>query len=966
MLACRLFVLLCLLWLGCRAPRSPFDSAAATEMEAASWAEAQLRTLTLEQKIGQLFAVRARGLFQSVDDPEYRELVRLVEHLEVGGVVFFQGDPYAQAMLANDLQRRSRIPLLIAQDTEWGVAMRVARTTSFPRAMAIGATGNPQYAYAVGYVTAREARALGVHQLYAPVADVNNNPLNPIINVRAFGEDPYLVATMVQAFVRGVGRAGAIATVKHFPGHGDTAIDSHSELPVLPFDRNRLDTLELVPFRAALAAGVPSVMTGHLALPRLEPIPHLPASLSRRITHDLLRGELGFDGLVVTDALEMRGVTQYFGVGEAAVRALEAGADVLLLSEDVEAARAAIVQAVQSGRLSEARIDVSARRILQLKERLNLHRDRLVDLEVIPQVVGIAAHQAISQTIARASLTLLRNEGSVLPLSDAPLTPYRLLVASLSDSDDPATGRFFVQAIREAAPDALVSARLLDVRSHADDYQSVLQAAAQHDFVVVPAYVFVRSGSGRIRLPEAHRVFLDALIAQGKPVVLIAFGNPYIIMDLKRQPAAYVVAYSGNESTQRAVVQALFGQAGFSGKLPITIPGYFRRGEGMVLPQVAPRRAYPEEVGMRTEGLYRIDSLLEAAIRQKAFPGAAVAIGRGEAIVWLKGYGHYTYSSDQRVTPESVFDLASLTKVVVTTTAAMQLYEAGKLDLEAPVARYLPEFAQNGKDQVTIRQLLSHTSGLAPYRPFHRMGLTTAEAVRQAILADTLVYAPGTEARYSDLGMIVLGWVIERITGQPLDAYAQAHIFQPLGMRHTRFRPVGWSDSTVVPTEVDTIFRHRLLQGEVHDETAWILGGVAGHAGVFSTAADLARFAYMLVNEGRIGGRQFLKPETIRLFTTPVDPPRAGTRALGWDTKSPQGYTSAGRFFSLRSFGHTGFTGTSLWIDPEQQLFVILLTNRVYPTRENQKHLAIRAALADLAWQAIIGPPQLNLEALLP
>jgi len=968
----RLFVLLCLLGLGCRSPQSlgrlaqPSAATTAAVSERASWVEAQLRTLTLEQKIGQLFAIRARGIFQSADDPGYRELVRLIEQFEVGGVVFFQGDPYTQAILANDLQRRSRLPLLVAQDTEWGVAMRVSRTTNFPRAMAIGATGNPAYAYAVGYITAREARALGVHQLYAPVADVNNNPFNPIINVRAFGEDPHLVATMVQAFVRGVGRAGAIATVKHFPGHGDTAIDSHSDLPLLPFDRTRLDTLELVPFRAAIAAGVPSVMTGHLALPSLEPTPHLPASLSRRITHDLLRIELGFDGLVVTDALEMQGVTKYFGVGEAAVRALEAGADVLLLSEDVEAARAAILQAIATGRLTEARIDASVSRILQLKARLNLHRERLVDLKAIPQVVSIAPHLAVSQAIARASLTLLRNEGSVLPLPDVPLIPRRLLVVSLSDSDDPATGRFFVQAIREVAPDYPVSTRLLDVRSHTDDYRSVLQTATQHDLVIVAAYVFVRSGSGRIRLPEAHRAFLDSLIAQGKPVVLIAFGNPYVIMDLKSQPAAYVVAYSGGESTQRAASQALFGQAEFSGKLPITIPGYFRRGDGLELPQVVPRRAYPEEVGMRSEQLYRVDSLLEAAIRQQAFPGAAVAIGRGQAIVWLKGYGHYTYHADQRITPQSIFDLASLTKVVVTTTAAMQLYEAGKLDLDAPVVRYLPEFGQNGKERVTIRQLLSHTAGLAPFHPFHRMGITSAEAVRQAILSDTLIYEPGTQSRYSDLGMIVLGWVIERITGQPLDQYAKEHIFRPLGMRNTDFRPVGRPDTTVVPTEIDTVFRHRLIQGEVHDETAWILGGVAGHAGLFSTAADLARFAYMMINEGRIGGRQFLKPETIRLFTTPVDPQHAGTRALGWDTKSPQGYSSAGRFFSLKSFGHTGFTGTSLWIDPEQQLFVILLTNRVYPTRDNQKHLAVRPALADLVWQAIIGPPQLNLEALLP
>lgn len=931
-----------------------------------AWTETQLRRLTLEQQIGQLFAVRARGVFQSVDDPDYRTLVRLIEQFQVGGVIFFQGDPYGQAVLANELQRRSQLPLLIAQDTEWGVAMRVSRTTSFPRAMAIGATGNPDYAYAVGYVTALEARALGVHQLYAPVADVNNNPFNPIINVRAFGEHPQQVATMVRAFVRGVQAAGAIATAKHFPGHGDTSVDSHSDLPVLAFDRQRLDTLELVPFRAAIRAGVHSIMTGHLALPHLDATSPMPASLSRRITHDLLREELGFDGLVVTDALEMQGVTKHFGVGEAAVRALEAGADMLLLSEDVEAARAAILEAIAQGRLSRERLEVSVRRILLTKERLGLHRNRMVDLNALPYVVGITPHQALSQNIARASLTLLRNEGDLLPLPDVPEAPRRLQVIILSDSDDPSAGRFFVQTLREVASAERIAARLLDVRSHPDDYRVALEAAAQADAVLVPAYLIVRSGTGRIRLPERQRTFLNALIARARPVALIAFGNPYLIMDLERPPAVYLAAYGSNESTQRAVVQALFGQAPFTGRLPITIPGHFQRGAGLQREQVAPRLAYPEEVGMSTQQLYRVDSLLEAAIADRAFPGAAVAIGRGPAIVWLKGYGHFTYTSDQRVTPESVFDLASLTKVVVTTTAAMQLYEAGQLDLDAPVSHYLPEFGQHGKARVTIRQLLAHTAGLAPFHPFHQMGLTTAEAVRQAILSDSLVYEPGTQSRYSDLGMIVMGWVIERITGQSLDQYAETHIFRPLGMRHTGFRPVGRPDTSVVPTEIDTVFRHRLIQGEVHDETAWILGGVAGHAGLFSTASDLARFAYMLVNAGRIGRHPFLKSETIRRFTTPVDPARAGTRALGWDTRSPQGYSSAGRLFGPRSFGHTGFTGTSIWIDPDQQLFVILLTNRVYPSRDNQKHLAVRAQLADLAYQAIMGPPTLNLKALLP
>ncbi|ARA91758.1 beta-N-acetylglucosaminidase [Rhodothermaceae bacterium RA] len=919
-----------------------------------AWTARTLETMTLEQKVSQLFATRAYGYYTSQDDPAYRKLVDLVERFEIGGVIFFQGDPVAQALMANDLQRRARVPLLISQDMEWGPGMRVERTTTFPRTMATGATRNPDFAYTVGYVTAREARALGTHHVYAPVADVNNNPLNPIINVRSFGEDPYLVADMVTAFVRGMQDGGVMATVKHFPGHGDTDVDSHLDLPVIPYDRTRLDSLELVPFRAAIRGGVMSVMTAHLAFPRLEEDPNVPGTLSPRITTDLLRRDLGFRGLVVTDGLEMQGVTKHFGVGEAAVRALEAGADVLLLSTDEYAARAAVLKAIRTGRLSEARIDRSVHRILRAKEWAGLPQQRAVDLYAIGRHVHTPYHQALAEIIARASLTLLRNEGDLLPLLNAP----RLFSVTLSDSDDPSTGQAFLRQLRAHGTMRSLQTRLLDRRSDEDDVEAILTDVARSnaDVVIVPTYLYVRDSSGRIGLSDEHRRFLDRLIALGKPVVVISFGNPYMVIGLERQPAVYLAAYGASEASQKAAAQALFGQARIDGRLPITIPGVHAFGEGLTIEQATLRRGFPEEVGLRSHALLRIDSLLRAAIDERAFPGAAVAVGRAGVLAKLDGYGYLTYDSETPVTPRTLFDLASLTKVVATTTAAMKLYEEGRLDLDAPVVRYLPAFGANGKDRITIRQLLTHTSGLVPFRPFHTLGLTTRDAVIQAILNETPVYEPGTDMRYSDLGMITLALVIERITGQDFATYVREAVFEPLGMTHTGFRPVGQTDASVVPTEYDNGFRKRLIQGEVHDETAWILGGTAGHAGLFSTAEDLARFAHMLVNEGRVNGQAFLQPETIRLFTTPVAP-GMHTRALGWDTRSPEGYSSAGQYFGPRSFGHTGFTGTSLWIDPDQQLYVILLTNRVYPTRENRAHIAIRPQVADFAYEAIAGPP---------
>ena len=936
-------------------PEAPPTSSPLPDVGA--WVEATLAEMTLEEKVSQLFSSYAYAYFKSADSPAYRRLVDLVERFGVGGVIFFQGEPTEQAVLANDLQSRARWPLLVSQDMEWGAGMRIERATTLPRTMAFGAARDAELAYAAGYLTAQEARAVGVHQIFAPVADVNNNPQNPIINVRAYGERPALVAEMVGAFVRGAQAGGVIATAKHFPGHGDTATDSHLGLPVLPHNRPRLDSLELVPFRAAIESGVMSIMTGHLAFPEVEPDADVPASLSKRVTTGLLREELGFGGLVVTDALNMSGVAKGFGTGEAAVRALEAGADMLLFSNDEYAARAAILRALRDGRLDESRIDASVRRVLQAKAWAGLDQKRQVELVDVRRRVSSPLHAAFGETVARASLTLLRNENDLLPLLGG--EGRRILSVALSDGESPSTGDTFHDHLRRAAPTSnRITTRLLDRRSHATDYARVLREAARYDVVLVPTYVRVRSWSGRIRLSAEHQRFLDGLVAEGTPVVLISFGNPYLALGLD-QPAAYVAAYGAADVSQEAAAEALFGQAPFAGRLPISIPGLYAYGDGLQLPQVAPRRGHPEAVGMTTQALFPVDSLLRAAIADRAFPGAAVAIGRGDVVAKVDGYGYFTYDALQPVTARSLFDLASLTKVVATTTAAMLLYEEGRLDLDAPVARYLPAFGQSGKEAVTIRQLLTHTAGLVPFRPFYQMDLEGREAVLDAILAEGLVYEPGTESRYSDLGFITLALVVEEIAGRPFAEYAREAIFEPLGMTSTGFRrtDVG-GDTTVVPTEVDEIFRKRLVQGEVHDETAFLLGGTAGHAGLFSTAEDLARFAAMLTSGGRANGRPFLKPETIGLFTAPVDPTRRRhTRALGWDTKSPEGYSSAGRHFGPGSFGHTGFTGTSLWIDPDQQLFVILLTNRVYPTRENRRHVAVRPQLADIAYEAIAGPP---------
>ncbi|MEM1271597.1 MAG: serine hydrolase, partial [Bacteroidota bacterium] len=691
------------------------------------------------------------------------------------------------------------------------------------------------------------------------------------------------------------------------------------------------------------------------ALPELEPDARVPATLSPRIVQDILRDDLGFDGLVVTDALDMNGVTKHFGVGEAAVRTLEAGVDVLLMTRDEYAARAAILAAVEEGRLSEGRIDESLDRILSTKRTLGLTSTPQVDLDALRDRVSTLDHVALNDEIARRSLTLLSNKDTAVPL---PRERSNVLVVALNDASDPDAGRYFLRQMRASAPQHSYSLARLDLSSQPQEYSRVLADASAADVIVVPAFVRVRAWSGRIDLSDMHQLFLNALMQKGAPVVLVSFGNPYLISNLDA-PSAYLAAFSWSESSQRAVADALAGTSAISGRLPVNIPGTYAFGDGMSVTQRSPRMGTPREGQFSPTLSERVDSLMEASIADRAFPAAAVAIGRPDVTAHLKGYGYLTYESETPVTTHTLFDVASLTKVVATTPAIMRLVEDGKMDLNAPLATYLPEFGRNGKDKVTVRQILTHTAGLKAFYQFYDQGITDRDEIIEFIFNDSLRYEPDTRYVYSDLGMMMLALAVERVSGEAFEDFVQTHIFAPLGMSRSGFRPAGGegTDPSVVPTEVDEAFGRGLVQGEVHDERAWMLGGVAGHAGLFSCAEDLSLFAQMLLNEGRLHGQQIFKPETVERFTARFPNAIGSDRALGWDTKSPEGYSSAGSKFGSNSFGHTGFTGTSMWMDPDADLFVILLTNRVYPTRDNKKHVPIRPAIADIAFESMIDEP---------
>jgi beta-N-acetylhexosaminidase len=940
-----------------RAQKTPPTKSKSRPAPESSWVEQTLKKMSVREKLGQMLMPYFFGAFTSSESAEYKELLHQVEDNHVGGMIvgtsrgplgIERSQVYATAITTNDLQRRSKIPLLIGADFESGTGMRLDEGTSFPSAMAVAATGDPKLAYTIGKAIALEARASGVHWIFAPDADVNDNPDNPIINVRSFGEDPKSVAEYVTQFVRGVQENGALATAKHFPGHGNVSVDSHLALAVVPGSREELDGTELVPFRAAIAAGVDSIMPGHLAVPALEPDAAVPATLSHKILTGLLRDEMEFRGLIVTDAMDMAGVTSLYTPGEAAVRAVEAGADVLLMPPVADAAMAGLEKAVASGRLSMARVDESVRRILGAKAGLGLNKQRLVNVEHISDKFGLPVFDAQAENIADRGVTLLRDSQNLLPLDAT--RPLRVLLVALSADPDPYPGETIEPAIRRE----MDSVTVLRADTQFRNVSTLrLPDPSTYDVAIATLFVRVADRKGNVGFPEDQRDFVNRLLAAGKPTVIASFGSPYLIERFPNAPS-WLAEFSTNDVSQRAVARALFGQLEIGGQIPVTVPGTVERGAGIHL-AANPMILQPAPAAM-AERLKPAYDLLDRAVADGAFPGGVLAVGWNNELA-VHAFGKLSRDAKApEVSAGTIYDVASLTKPIVTTSAVMALVQSGELDLGAPVSRFLPEWGGGGesdrhpewRSRVTVRMLLLHDSGLPAHRDFYR-DAKSREDVLARVMAEALVNEPGTKVEYSDLGFILLGEIVERLTGQRLDAFAES-VLAPLQMKNSLFNPAPKLRPQIAPTEDDTTYRKRLLHGEVHDENAWAMSGVAGHAGLFSTAGDIASFAQMLLNGGIYGHHRVFRRSTIEQFTA-RETVGDSARALGWDV--PAHPSSSGQFFSAKSFGHTGFTGTSLWIDPERNLFVVLLTNRVNPTRANEKIRQVRPALHDAVFEGL-------------
>src|SRR6202521_586576 len=645
-----------------KSPRAP-DAPKPAELssEGQRWVAQTLKQMSLDEKIGQLFAVWAYGSFLSTESQDYKDLLRDVEEKHIGSfAIQTQGSPlgversqvYPTAILVNTLQKHAKIPLLMGADFERGTAMRVQGGTSFPYAMAVGAAGHPEDAYTMGKITALEARAVGVPWIFAPDADVNSNPENPIINTRSFGEDPARVSEFVAAFVRGVEENGGLSTAKHFPGHGDTSTDSHLDLPTVKSDRSHLDRVELAPFRAAIAAGASTIMTGHLAVPALEPDPDLPATMSPQISTELLRGQMGFDGLVVTDALDMGGVTVRYPPGEVAVRSILAGSDVLLVPPVLDAALQAVHEAVASGRIPMSRLDEAVTRVLRAKAKLGLNKSKLVDLAALPTNFDRPEFARAALDIADRGVTLLRDDQHILPLDAT--RPMRALLVAVSGDNDAYPAEDLENEIRRRV-DSLASVRMDTRFVRADTVR--LPPADTYDVAVAAIFVRVADRKGSVGLPDDEAAVVDRLLAGDRPVIVACFGSPYLV---ERFPAAktWVAAFSTVDVAQRAVGRALFGQVPIGGRLPVNVPGVASLGAGLDLP-ANPMKLLAGNATADAK-LKPAYDLLDRAVADHAFPGGVLAVGlRAELLV--HAFGRQTYdATSPAVAPDTIFDAASL------------------------------------------------------------------------------------------------------------------------------------------------------------------------------------------------------------------------------------------------------------------------------------------------------------------
>ena len=932
-----------------------------------AWVDSQYQNMTLDEKIGQLFVPM---VFSEQDEKHFEEIKSLIENHHLGGLIFSLGSPDKQSKWLNEFQSVSKVPLLISMDAEWGVAMRLDSVVAFPWNMTLGAARNDEVLRKIGQRMGEQEKALGVHMSYAPVLDINTNPDNPIIGNRSFGESPSLVAQKGLSIMKGHHDAGRLTSGKHFPGHGNTDQDSHKTLPTLSFDRDRIENNELFPFKKLIENGISSIMVAHLNVPALTGS-NLPTSLSYNVVTELLKEQLGFNGLIVTDALNMKGALDYTELDNIDLAAFLAGNDVLLISNNISLGIDKIKQAVLNTPQLNVRLDESVKKILKAKHKVGLSNYKPIIRKNLLGKINKRLDSLLIQDAFAESITLLKNDNNLLPLDT--VSKY----AHLKLGDVKGTP-FFNQLKKH------VNLTYIEFNG----IERTLKSLVPYDKVIIS---FHRSNETPWKPASfsTDEITLIKAIGSYHKVVLDVFAKPYAIMDFKELESieAVIVSYQNSIESQEISADMLAGIKSINGKLPVSISTRFPLGSGIYLPSKRKIDYIPLSVsGVDKDKLKLIDQLAQVAIDSSMTPGLQIFISRKGKTIYKKSFGYHTYKKKIKVANHHIYDLASLTKILATLPLLMKEFDDNSIKMESKMGELLPKLENTNKYNLTIKAVLSHYAKLTPWIPFYKKTLdenlypkskyfryqiknkyripvannlylksTFLEEIDKMIidspLLDSLYY------KYSDLSFYLFKDYLENKYGESLDILSYDKFYEPLGLKRTLFRPLGAiPENEIVPSEYDQYFRHSELKGYVHDMGAALLGGVGGHAGLFSNAEEVARIMQLYLNKGYFEGKNYFNSDTFDQFNQCYYCPEGNSRGIGFDKPQLEGVGSTCGCVSLESFGHMGFTGTYAWADPEKDLIYVFLSNRTYPTMDNNLLSShnIRTRIQQLIYDAII------------
>jgi beta-glucosidase-like glycosyl hydrolase/CubicO group peptidase (beta-lactamase class C family) len=956
------------------------------------WADSVFNSLNDDQRIAQLMVLRESSF--SKDGPVYYDslITEAIQKYNIGGICLFQGSPVKQANFLNYFQSIAKTPLMVCIDAEWGLGMRFDSVTPLNHQMMLGAVNDPAIVYQYGKLVGNQLKRIGIHVNYAPVVDINNNPDNPVINDRSFGEDKYKVADFGIQYMKGMQDVGVLACAKHFPGHGDVSVDSHFDLPVINKSLAELDSLELYPFKKMFKAGVGSVMIAHLYIPAIDSTANTATSISKNNVTGLLRDQLHYDGLTFTDALNMKGVSKYFPGGKIAAQSLIAGNDMLCLPEDVGTSIEKIKEAIEAKKLSWNDVYEKCKKVLAYKYMYGVANVQPINTDNLTNDLN-AGIDKMKELVAQNAITVLNNaDKQFFPLISKNKNAKEIAYVGIGTNSDNA----FSKRMKE---DYNADVFYFDYKQDASRILSTVELIKKrYKSVIIGVHNYNRYPANQFGISN-YALDLIKQIQQNNKTIIFDFGNPYALKNFC-DAANLVACYEDDSITQNVAADILKGKIKSKGTLPVTVCANYKFGSGIVPKRIMPV-ATPESQGLNSlQMMNDIDSIANLGITEKAYPGCVVLVARHGKIVFEKAYGTYNYDTPDPVPLNSIYDMASVTKICATTLAVMKLYDQGKLKLNKTLGTYLPWVRKSDKKKLNIEKILLHEAGLVPDVVFYRktvdpvtkqplpqyfqsdsssqfsvrvaqnLYLRTdyADTMNQSILDSKLI--PGNKYIYSDNDFIFMGDVVKAISGLRLDKYVDKNFYQPMELHSIGFNPRNKFDTNLVaPTELDQYFRYQHLHADVHDEGSAMFGGVAGHAGLFSNAENIAALLQMFLDGGSFNGKQYLKPETLKLFTAYNS--EISRRGIGFDKPQKDNYTTTdehpypSRYASPLTFGHTGYTGTCIWVDPKYDLVYVFLSNRVNPGRSNNLYkYNIRGAIEDAVYKAMVPaiPEVLNFE----